>query len=235
MTPGDTGLVRVAALARALTAAMSAASARLRRHFADPLLARVGDTCASSLLAAQLRRRTTVALDGVDRVFASEAVFDPATAQRTFTVLASDYPMAVLGPRVVALLEGRAPGVTTRPEHHTTTHIGAGADSLRSVEAIVLPHGFLFELPSVDLFADTWGLPGRPANPAVGDRLTMADVAAPPWVFTDNGPAAFIAAGRQLRLLGVAPWVQMVVESLLALPFFLRSVFAEAAESPTST
>lgn len=202
--------------------ALSAALARLRRYFDDPLLTRVGNVYELTPLAVQLRRRTRVALGGVERVFASEAVFDPSTSQRTFTVYASDYPMAVLGPRVAAIVEAQAPNVTLRLEHHATHVIESGAEGLRGVDGIVLPHGFLFDMPSADLFTDTWVCLVDRDNDAVGEALTMDDVSALPWVFTYNGPAAFTGAGRQLQLLGVSPRVQLVVESFLALPFYVR-------------
>ncbi len=201
--------------------ALSGALARLRRHFADPLLVRAGNAYELTPLAVQLRRRSRVALGGVERVFASEAVFDPATSRRTFTVFASDYPMALLGPRIAAMVEAQAPGVTLRLEHHATDLIESGAEGLRGVDGLVLPHGFLFDVPSVDLFTDTWVCLADRDNDTVGDVLTMHDVAALPWVFTYNGPAAFTGAGRQLQLLGVAPRVQLVVESFLALPFYV--------------
>jgi hypothetical protein len=45
------------------------------------------------------------------RVFASEADFDPATAEREFTVLISDYAITVLGPALAALLPEQTPRV----------------------------------------------------------------------------------------------------------------------------
>ncbi len=201
--------------------ALSGALARLRRHFDDPLLARSGNGYELTPLAVQLRRRTGVALDGVERVFASEPEFDPATSRRTFTVLASDYPMAVLGPRVAALARQQAPEVTLRLEQHSPAVIDAGLEALRSVDGLLLPHGVLFDPPSVDLFTDTWVVLADGASDAVGDVLTMADAARLPWVFTYNSPAAFTGAGRQLQLLGAAPRVHVVVESFLALPFYV--------------
>lgn len=201
--------------------ALSAALARLRRHFDDPLLVRVGNAYELSPLAVALRRRTATALDSAERVFSSEAVFDPSTSQRTFTLLMSDYPMAVLGPHVLAAVRERAPDVTLRMERHSTATIEGGTEALRGVDGLVLPHGFLFDAPSADLYSDTWMcLVDAHASP-VGAAVTLADAARLPWVFTYNGPAAFTAAGRQMQLIGVAPRVEVVVESFLALPFYL--------------
>ena len=58
--------------------ALSASLARLRRHFDDPLLARVGNDYRLTPLAVQLKERTRVALNSAERVFAAQAEFDPA-------------------------------------------------------------------------------------------------------------------------------------------------------------
>ena len=51
---------------------------RLRRHFDDELLTRVGNQYRLTPLAVQLKDRVRVALSGVERVFAAQADFDPA-------------------------------------------------------------------------------------------------------------------------------------------------------------
>ena len=92
---------------------LSASLARLRRHFRDDLLVRVGNRYELTPLAAQLAEQTASALAAVARVFASEPDFDPATAEREFTVLISDYAITVLGPPLAALLQ-QAPHVRLR-------------------------------------------------------------------------------------------------------------------------
>ena len=70
---------------------LSSSLARLRRHFNDELLHRVGNRYELTPLATQLSDRTTAALAGVQRVFDSSPDFDPATSEREFTVVMSDY------------------------------------------------------------------------------------------------------------------------------------------------
>ncbi|SHH39123.1 DNA-binding transcriptional regulator, LysR family [Streptomyces sp. 3214.6] len=201
--------------------ALSGALARLRRHFDDPLLVRSGNTSELSPLAQALRLRTAHALKEVERVFASEAVFDPATSTRTFTLHASDYAMAVLGPRVAQVLEDRAPGVMLRFENHPNTVTDSPTDWLRGMDGMIVPRGYVFDLPSSDLFTDEWVCVVDQDNDAVGAALTMTDVTELPWVLTHHGPTRFLSAVRQLEQLGIEPRVQAVVESFLALPFYI--------------
>ncbi len=221
--------------------ALSSSLARLRRHFGDPLLTRVGNSYQLTPLATQLRGRVETALSGVERVFASEAVFDPATSRREFRILGSDYLMAVLGGRVGRLLADRAPGVRLRFEPHTPAIVEGAPDSLRGVDAVALPHGFLSGLSHLDLFADTWVCVVSADNPHVDGPLTMDHLRRLPWVFTYLSATAFTPAGLQLQLLGIEPRVQAVVESFLALPYLVAGterialVQAHLAGSITAT
>lgn len=217
----ERSVTRAAAALGLSQPALSASLSRLRRHFGDELLTRVGNSYELTPLAVALRRRVGVALGGVERVFASEPVFDAATSRREFTVLGSDYPMAVLGSTVARILAERAPGVRLRFQHHTPSIVESAGESLREVDGMVLPHGFLSEMPCLDLYSDTWVVLVAADNPQVGDTLTMDDLATLPWVLTYNSSTAFTPADRQLQMLGVQPRVQVVVESFLALPFFI--------------
>jgi len=64
--------------------AMSASLGKLRRHFGDELLTRVGNTYEPTPLARELLRPTSIALRAAGRVFFRDAEFDPATSTRTF-------------------------------------------------------------------------------------------------------------------------------------------------------
>src|SRR5919199_5248961 len=77
--------------------ALSASLARLRRHFGDELLARVGNEYRLTPLAAQLKPRVRLALEGVERAFTAQPEFDPAESTREFAVVMSDYACAVIG------------------------------------------------------------------------------------------------------------------------------------------
>jgi regulatory helix-turn-helix LysR family protein len=90
--------------------AVSAHLSRLRRHFRDELLVRVGNQYRLTPLGQQLKERVRVALSGAERVFSAEPDFDPASSTREFSLLTSDYGIAVLGPIIAGLLAAEAPG-----------------------------------------------------------------------------------------------------------------------------
>ncbi|HTQ88437.1 MAG TPA: LysR family transcriptional regulator [Streptosporangiaceae bacterium] len=201
---------------------LSASLARLRRHFRDDLLDRVGNRYELTPLAAQLAGQTASALAAVARVFAAEPGFDPATAGREFTVLISDYAITVLGPQLAALLQ-QAPGVRLRLHQVAIPAVNAAAQALRDADAMVLPHGYLTGLPSVQLFTDRWVCIAAAGHPGIGEELTLADLEKLPMVAAHHEPASYTPAGKQLAMLGVQPPVQLVAETFLALPFLVAA------------
>ncbi|WP_370615631.1 LysR family transcriptional regulator [Mumia sp. Pv 4-285] len=201
--------------------AVSAALGRLRRHFNDELLQRTGNKYSLSPLAEQLAGRTATALSGVQRVFDASSDFDPATADREFTLMVSDYGATILGDHLATAVARQAPGVRLRFVPNTPAAVDHARESLRTLDGIVLPHGFISDIPAVDLYEDTWVCVVSEDNDRVGETLTLEDVAALPWVATYNLPTAFAPAARQLRMIGVEPDVHIVVDSFLAIPFLV--------------
>lgn len=198
--------------------ALSASLARLRRHFGDELLTRVGNEYRLSPLAAQLKPRVRLALDGVERVFTAQPEFDPAESTREFSVLLSDYACAVLGGALADLLAERAPGARLRLVPPSPDAVDHAIQTLLGTDLLVLPHGFVTDLPHADVLRDRWVLVVSADNPDVGDELTIEQVEAMPWVATYYGPTASTPAARQMRMAGIEPRVQVVTESFLTVP-----------------
>ena len=198
--------------------ALSASLNRLRRHFGDELLMRTGNTYQLSPLGVQLLERCGVALAGMELVFGAQAQFDPAQCRREFTLLASDYVMSVLSRPIVDELFARAPHARVRFERHTTALIDNAAERLRFSDGLVLPHGFLSDLPHLDLYGDRWVCLVAADNEEVGDELTLQHLSELPWVLTWHEPTAYSPAARQMELLGIDPHIQVVTDGFLSVP-----------------
>lgn len=198
--------------------AVSAQLGRLRQHFHDELLTRVGNTSRLTPLAVQLKERVRVALAGVDRVFTAAADFDPAATTREFSFVVSDYGAAVLGPALAALLDTAAPGAQLRMLANTPRLVDTAEQVLTGIDLLLLPHGFVHGLRHQDLYTDEWVCLVAADNPEVGDSLTAGQLETMPWVVTYHGPTASTPAARQMRMLGIEPRVQIVTESFLAIP-----------------
>lgn len=200
---------------------LSTALSRLRRQFDDELLARVGNSYELTPLAADLLERTAGALGVIERVFTGQPGFDPAGSEREFTVVMSDYASAVLSRHLSAVVAAQAPSVCLRVQQMRTETVDAAPEGLRAVDAIVLPHGFLSDLPHRDLYDDQWVCLVSSDNEAVGDTFTLEHLHTLPMVASYREPTAFTPAVKQLSMAGIEPRVVAVSGTFLTLPFLV--------------
>src|SRR5687767_10165244 len=198
--------------------ALSASLARLRRHFGDELLSRSGNEYRLTPLAVQLRDLARLALSGVERVFAAQTEFDPASSTREFSLLVSDYVVAVLGDSIAALLAEEAPHARLRLTASTPPLVDRAEQSLLSADLLVLPHGIVTDLSHRDLYRDEWVCLVSADNPAVETGLSVEDLATMPWVTTFHGPTAATSGARHMRMAGIELDVQVVTENFLTVP-----------------
>jgi len=200
---------------------LSASLARLRTHFGDPLLERHGNSYDWTPLAARLAESVTPTLESARRIFEIEPDWDPTDSTREFSIYMSDYGLATIAPIVSRLTRAQAPGIRLRFMLHNPAIIDDAAERLRSVDGIVLPHGYLTDLPYTDLWKDDWVVVAAADHPAAREGLTLDDLAKSGWVFSFQTRTAFTSASRQLQQLGIEVNVEVVAESFLALPQFV--------------
>lgn len=86
---------------------------------------------------------------------------------------------------------------------------------------MIIPHGFVTDIPVIDLYEDTWVCLVAEDNDEVGERHSMDDLSCLPWVVAYNTQTPFTPAVRQLRTIGIELKVQIVIESFVAVPFLV--------------
>jgi DNA-binding transcriptional LysR family regulator len=163
-------------------------------------------------------------LTGAERVFASAPGFDPGSARREFSLLATDYWVATIGARLLRLVRREAPYVAFQFGDLTPAVIDQATETLRVWDGAVAPIGVLGGLSHEPLVASRWVCVVDGDTTTVGDTLTVDDLNRLPWIVVAVGPADS-AAGRtssvamdQLSLHGITPRVAMTTESFLAVP-----------------
>ena len=102
--------------------AMSGALMRLRRHFGDALIQRVGREMVLTPFAMALAPRVRDIVEGLGEVVRSRPGFDPANSQRTFVVVGSDYAQSVFMPTAYQRIMSLAPGVCIDTELRALDH-----------------------------------------------------------------------------------------------------------------
>lgn len=94
--------------------ALSNALARLRVTMRDPLFIRERYGVRPTQMAEELAPVIAAALARLDDAILGQQDFDPARAQRLFTIAPNSYVEFVLAPAIVARLRERAPGIKLR-------------------------------------------------------------------------------------------------------------------------
>nr|WP_221634502.1 LysR family transcriptional regulator [Nocardioides luti] len=202
--------------------AMSGALTRLRKHFDDELLVRVGRGFELTPLAERLRAEVADAIEAAEALLGNQRDFDPASSTRRFTVSMSEYAMTVLAEPLTRLLAEQAPGcsvaldaVNVSPDQFET--------QLMRRDLIIGPIGFDFPGRKQPVFTDHLVCVVARGNPRLVDgALTLDDLQQMP-----HAVAEFGAAGERRRPLevelerrGIVDRAVLVqVTSLLTLPF----------------
>lgn len=172
--------------------ALSGSLQKLRYHFDDALLVRVGREMELTPKARALIEPVRAALLKVEKALETQASFDPATAERTFRLGMSDYCVIVYLPHVMRLLAQEAPHVRVVVENV----FGPSFNRLEGGDIdLLITHGDRHSfgrswsernLASTDLYDDTFVCVLADDHPAAGG-LNKEDFARFPHALVDFG------------------------------------------------
>lgn len=199
--------------------AMSASLARLRTFFGDPLLVREGRSLVPTPRALELTASFQEALDLIDSTVRASRGFDPQTAHRAFTIMASDYVLLLLLSPLVAELEAEAPNLrlTIRPV------AGDYAEQIDrpQLDLLILPEEAAdLEARSARLFSDRLVCAVDQGHPEVGERLTQEQFRTLPLVSYRATPGESMIE-RRFRELGIDRATAVGTESIVIQPLVL--------------
>ncbi|WP_294253805.1 LysR family transcriptional regulator [uncultured Sphingomonas sp.] len=201
--------------------AMSAALMRLRAFFGDELLIAQGKRMYPTAYAEALVPQVRECLHAVESMLVTSGRFDPATSQRRFRLILSDYVMtAVLAP-ALQIVASTAPGIRleiTLPSPEASTELREGRADL-----FVAPEQFVFsDHPSELLCEERYVVVGWADNPLFDDVLTLEDFSAAGHVAVRlGGPRDYSFADRQIRQLGIERRIEVEAPSFTVVPWLL--------------
>jgi len=198
--------------------AMSAALAKLRRHYRDELLVRVGREYELTPLARSMLPAIQGTLPKVVAALGLSDDFDHATSERAFTIALSDYAFTVLHGPLMRQIASRAPGVALDfspipPDMHMSDR------GLLWYDFLVGPLGYGFRGESETLFRDRFVCVADPRNERLVDgSLSLRDFEALPHAAATFGPN-LTPIDRALSSLGIARNIRVSTVGWLSLPF----------------
>lgn len=201
--------------------AMSTALARLRRHYQDELLVRVGRDYELTPFAKALVPSVQQTLNCVELALDTGRGFDPATSRQTFLVNATDYAISVLAEPLLCRISRLAPAVRL-DFHEIPSDMHESEHGLRHCDALIGPLGFGFPGAREPLFRDRFVCVVDAANPRLrGGQLQVADLEALPHAVRNSGGTHVAPADRVMDELSIRRRAQVSTIGWLPLPFLV--------------
>ncbi|MCG6204339.1 LysR family transcriptional regulator [Rhodopseudomonas sp. HC1] len=204
--------------------AVSAALARLRDIFHDPLLVRVGRDLVLTRNAEDLIVPLKEALGKIEQTLLRRPGFDPASDVRTFSISASDYAGLILLAPLVRAITSEAPNVTI----HLVPRARDAARVLHTNQAdIVIEPVELFttsDYPSSLLLTDRWLCAVDARHPDIRDNVLTERcfLDLPHLVYGIGNDRQLNLADQHLVDLGIRRRIEVTVESFLLNPFLIQ-------------
>lgn len=199
--------------------AMSGVLSRLRKHFDDELLSRVGRSYELTPFAQALLPHVREAVRSVENTLTVGPRSDAVVSQREFSIAISDYALTVLVKPLLTVLREIAPEVNVEFQPIPTD----SAD----IEGFLQRHDLL-------VAALGSGVPGRrqliftDTFVCIADRrnsrlrsgaLSIEDLERLPHARASFGPGTATPADRLLNELGIVTHTEVTCKGLLPLPF----------------
>ncbi|MFF7649497.1 LysR substrate-binding domain-containing protein [Streptomyces sp. NPDC007983] len=185
---------------------MSTALAKLRRVFDDPLLLKDGRGWVLSPLADSLVEQLEDVLSRIGYLLGGTASFDPASARRTFTVVADDYSAVLMMGPLWEEVADLAPQVRI----NLISHQAGSLDMLRQKKCdLVLRHQAAVSdddsaFPSAVLLSDDFVGVVAEDHPDVGGRLFAEHLSRLPYVRV-SGSAMALAETHLVKNIRPGP------------------------------
>lgn len=201
--------------------ATSGALARLREFFGDELLVQVGRKMVLTPLGESLVRPVRAILIQIQTTIERRPEFDPANADRKFTLIMSDYTATVLMPEVIRAAGAVAPAVS----FELLTPTDAPIEELERGHAdfILLPDNFISDHhPSCKVFQEDFVCICGQDNPLIGDTLSLDEYLGLGHVMVRFGTQRRPSVDEWLTdKFGIERRAEVVVTTFSALPHYV--------------
>jgi DNA-binding transcriptional LysR family regulator len=211
--------------------AVSNALAQLRELLGDPLLVRKGAGMAPTERALALAGPLRAALLALEQGLEPAAAFDPATAERDFTILTNDFVAFAMLPRLLARLQREAPKVRLQvrawQEHVVPPDLARGDADLALGFNRGLPAGH----QATPLFEDRFIFVARKGHPIVKGKITLATYTKLAHVIVSQEPNARGVVDDVLAQRGLTRNVALRVSHFLLVPPIIAATDYVAALS----
>jgi LysR family nod box-dependent transcriptional activator len=201
--------------------AMSSALGRLREYFGDDLLVLQGKRMFPTAYAESLVPMVQDTLRQIDALISTSTSFDPASSQRTFRLIASDYITAAVIASLSRRLAKTAPTIrleTILPSDGSADLIAQGAFDL-----LITPEDFINRTqPAELLFEERHVIVGWNGNPLFDGPVSKDDIFNASHVGIQMGNQRTSAfADRMMEQMGRPRRIDVVASSFTVVPWLI--------------
>jgi LysR family transcriptional regulator, nod-box dependent transcriptional activator len=206
---------------------MSSALQKLRVHFDDPLLERIGRSMELTSRGRGMAESVKAILSQIRDLSDQSQPFDPLQATRVFRIAATTYCCELLAPKLFSLLKNIAPTISVHFEELSTStvdHILDGQNDFAiTISARLIDNlgSYNEVLESEKLFTDHFVIAVSKCNPLVGDTINFDQLCELGYIETRFGG---VIAGvseqilrqqpRQPRINGWLPNFQLTLDAV---------------------
>jgi LysR family transcriptional regulator, nod-box dependent transcriptional activator len=217
----DQNITRASERLHLSQSAMSGALARLREHFQDELLVQVGRRMTPTPLAEKLVKPVRDILAQIQATVERRPTFDPATSDRRFSLMVSDYITTVLMSNVLQRAAREAPGVSFEllfPDSAQLEILDSG-----EIDFLVTPREYISsEHPALDLIEETYACVVWDQNPLSASEMTFDQYLSAGHVVVRFGKMRVPSFDEWFfARFGVSRRVEVVAQSFNAVPQLL--------------
>ncbi|MET0782386.1 MAG: LysR family transcriptional regulator [Microbacterium sp.] len=216
----ERSVTRAAARMHVSQPTMSTFLSRLRAHYEDVLLIRRGNQHVLTPLGERLLAALPQVIAETDQIFRLQSRFEPVISTRYFSIAGVDYAVARIAPALTRIVDREAPNVRFEFPAVDSRLVNGLPDSMRAIDAVILPHGYVTDWPFIDIPVERWvclvdGASGIPELPTADELLTR------PWVQNLAAREGMNPARRQLQFRGIEISVAAVTPHFFVLPSLL--------------
>ena len=219
----ERNVTRAAARVGLAQPSMSNALARLRHLFDDPLLVRAAGGMEPTARALAIAEPIGRALDGIRTSLGREAPFEPARAQATIRLAASDAVQMAVLPSLVLRLQERAPGIDLRLRPMDRDAVFDDLDNGAYDFALGIFDRLPRRLAGQPLFTDRYMSLLRTGHPVLQGPWTAEQFAGLPHILTSLRDDAVGAVDAALSVLGLRRRITLTLPNFLVVPVIVAA------------
>ncbi len=233
----EKSLTRAGQRLRLTQPAISHSLNRLRSAFNNQLFVRHGNNMVPTPLAEKMMPDVAEVLGLTEKMFQGWEVFEPSQSSRTFLIGIQDYPMLVVLPRLLEIMDVIAPNINIKTSHLRKEDRKTALEEGKLDMVIGVKQEFGSNIDHQYLFRDQEVCIMRKNHPDIGATLTLEQYTAAEFIGLSVSEYEVQAIDVKLEEIGKKRNIRLIVENEVNIPHlvarsdFLANVVALVADA----